>query len=95
MKLRREKEEKSKAPLIGALQKTEIIASKPNTAPLIFPPSPLSPTERKVLTGVGIVIAMETFFPGFFDNLWQKIQDHWQHYDKSDRRPIIGLKRSH
>jgi hypothetical protein len=23
------------------------------------------------------------------------LQDHWQHYNKSDRRPMMGLKRFH
>jgi hypothetical protein len=93
MKLRREKEEKSQAPLSKALPTTENLASKPSTALLSFPPGPLSPTGKKVVIGIGSVIATETFFPGFFDKLWQKIQDHWHHYDKSDRRPIMGLKR--
>lgn len=77
-KLRREKEEKSKAPLSGVLPTTENIASKPSAAPLTFPTGPLSPTGKKVMTGLGIALVIETFFPGFFDRRWKEIKDHWQ-----------------
>jgi hypothetical protein len=94
-RLRREKEEKSQAPLSEASLTTENTVGKLSATSFSFPPGPLSPTGKKVAIGIGSVIATETFFPGSFDKLWQKIQDHWQHYDKSDRRPIMGLKRPH
>jgi hypothetical protein len=94
-RLRREKEEKSRAPLSGALPTTENIASKPSTSPLTFPPGPLSPTGKKVVTGIGISLVIEALFPGFFERRCQEIQGHWQHYNKSDKRPMMGLKRSH
>ncbi len=75
-KLRREKENKPRSPLSAALPTTENVASNPSTASFSFPPGPLSPTKKKVLTGVGIALAVETLFPGFFDKRWQEIQDH-------------------
>lgn len=77
-RLRREKANKSQPPSSAVLPITENITSNTNTAHLTFPPRPLSPTGKKVLTGLGIAIALETFFPGFFDKLWQEIKDHWQ-----------------
>ena len=77
-KLRREKEEKSQAPLSEALPATENKASKPSSAPLTFLPGPLSPTERKVVTGVDIFLVIEALFPGFFERRWKEIKDHWQ-----------------
>jgi hypothetical protein len=78
MKLRREKEEKSQAPLSEALPRTRNIATKPNTSPLTFPPGPLSPTGKKVLIGVGIALVTEALFPGFFERRWKEIKEHWQ-----------------
>jgi hypothetical protein len=95
MKLRREKEEKSQAPLSEALPTTVNLASKPSTAALSFPPGPLSPTAKKVVTVVGVFLVIEALLPGFFGRRCQEIQAHWQHYNKSDRRPMMGLKRSH
>lgn len=77
-KLRREKEEKSQAPLSRALPTTENIASRPSTAFFSFPPGPLSPTGKKVLTGAGIALVIEALSPGFFERRWQEIQDHWK-----------------
>ena len=77
-KLRRQKENKSQSPLSKELPTTENIANKPSTASLSFPRGPLSPAKKKVLTGIGIALVVETLFPGFFDKRWKEIQDHWQ-----------------
>ena len=80
-KLRREKENKPQSPLSTtntALLTTENVVSKLSTPYLSFPRGPLSSTEKKVITGVGIALAVETLFPGFFDKRWHEIQDHWQ-----------------
>jgi len=77
-RLRREKENQSQLPLNPIVPTTENIASKPRTASLSVPLGPLTPTEKKVLTGLGIALAVETLFPGFFDKRWQEIQDRWQ-----------------
>ncbi len=77
-RLRREKENKSQSPRNPIMTTTEYIASKPRTATLSFPPKPLSPTQKKVLIGLGIALAVETMCPGFFDKRWQEIQDRWQ-----------------
>ena len=80
-RLRREKENKPRSPLSTistASLTTENIVSKPSTASLSFPRGPLSSTEKKVITGVGIAMLVEAFSPGFFDKRWQEIQDRWQ-----------------
>jgi len=76
-KLRRKKENILQSPLSAGLPTTENIANKPSTASLSFPRGPLSSTEKKVLTGLGIALAAETLSPGFFERRWQEIQDHW------------------
>lgn len=77
-KLRREKENPSQSPMNPIMPTTENIVSKPRNTALSFPPGPLSPTQKKVLTSLGIALALETLFPGFFDKRWQEIQEHWQ-----------------
>ncbi len=77
-KLRREKENKSQSPLSAALPATENIVSNQSTASLSFPRGPLSSTEKKVITGVGIAMLVEALFPGFFDRRWQEIKDRWR-----------------
>jgi len=74
--LRRGKNQ-SRSSLSAALPTTEHIASKPSTTSIV-PLEPLSPTERKVFTGLLIALALETSFPGFFDKRWQEIQDLWR-----------------
>ncbi len=79
-KLRRERENQSPSLLSTtstALLKTENVANKPSTPSISFPRGPLTATEKKVLTGLGVTLAVETFFPGFFEKRWQEIQDHW------------------
>jgi hypothetical protein len=78
MKLRREKEKKSQAPLSGVLSTTENTAGKLSTALPTFPPGSLSPTGKKILIGVGIALVTEALFPGFFERRWKEIKDHWQ-----------------
>ena len=58
--------------------KTQEVVSEPNKATLSFPPEPLSPTGKKVLTGLGIGIIVEALSPGFFERRWQEIQEHWK-----------------
>jgi len=77
-KLRREKENYSQSHLNPIVPMAENIASKPRTAALSFPPRPLSPTQKKVLTGLVIALAIEALFPGFFERRWQEIQTHWR-----------------
>jgi len=77
-RLRREKENQSRSPLSSVLPATENLAIKPSNTSLSVPLGPLSPTEKKVLTGIGIALVVETLFPGFFDKRWKEIQDHWQ-----------------
>ena len=77
-KLRRQKGNKSQSPLNPALPITENIASNPSTASLSLPRGPLSSTEKKIITGIGIAMLVEALSPGFFDRRWQEIQDHWQ-----------------
>lgn len=93
-RLRREKETQSQAPLNPIVPTTKNTASKPSIASLSVPLEPLSPTEKKVLKGLGIALLVEALFPGFFDRRWKEIKGHWQHYNKSDRRPMMGLKKS-
>lgn len=81
-RLRRERDNKSQSlSLINktstALIKTENAVSKPSTPSLSFPRGPLSPKEKKILTGLGIALAVETFSPSFFERRWQEIQEHW------------------
>jgi len=76
-RLRREKENQSQSLLGAALPATENMVSNQSTVSLSFPRGPLSPTAKKVLTGLGIALAVEAMLPGFFDKRWQEIQDHW------------------
>jgi hypothetical protein len=77
-KLRREKGNQSRSPLSSVLPATENLASKPSNTSFSAPLKPLSPTEKKVLTGLGIASAVEALFPGFFERWWQEIQAHWR-----------------
>jgi len=77
-KLRQEREEKSQSLLSSVLPATENLASKPSNTSLSVPLGPLSPTDKKGLTCLGIVLAVETLSPGFFERRWQEIKDHWQ-----------------
>jgi len=77
-KLRREKENQSQSPLNPIMPTTENMASKPRTASLSVPLRPLTPTGKKVLTGLGMALAIETLFPGFLERRWQEIKDRWQ-----------------
>ncbi len=79
-KLRRENKNKPRSPLSTkstASFTTENIVSKPSTPSLSFPRGPLSSTEKKVIAGAGIAMAVEAFSPGFFEKRWQEIQEHW------------------
>ncbi len=77
-RLRQEKGNQSQAPLNSVLPTTENPASKPSTTSLSVPLGPLSSTEKKVIKGVGIAMLVEALSPGFFEKLWQEIQDHWR-----------------
>lgn len=77
-RLRREKENQSRSPLSSVLPATENLAIKPSNTSLSVPLGPLSPTEKKVLIGVGIASAIEALFPGFLERRWQEIQAHWR-----------------
>jgi len=77
-KLRREKENQPRSPLGFISPTTGNLASKPNNTSLSVPLGPLSPTGKKVLKGLGAVLAIEALFPGFFDRRWQEIQAHWR-----------------
>lgn len=77
-KLRRQKGNKSQSPLSPVLLAPENVVNKPSTASLSFPRGPLSSTEKKVLTGLGIALAAETLSPGFFERRWQEIKARWQ-----------------
>ena len=77
-RLRREKGNQSQSSLNPIVPTTEDIVSKPRTTALSLPLGPLSPAKKKVLTGIGIALVVETLFPGFFDKRWKEIQDHWQ-----------------
>ena len=77
-KLRREKQNQPRSPLSSVSPATENLASKPSNTSLSVPLGPLSPTEKKVLIGVGIALAIEALFPGFFERRWQEIQARWR-----------------
>ena len=77
-RFRREKENKSQSPSSAALPTTEILTSKSSAASLSLPRGPLSSTEKKVITGIGIAMLVEALSPGFFERRWQEIKDHWQ-----------------
>ncbi len=77
-KLRREKENQSLSPLNPIVPATQNLASDPRTTSILDYLEPLSPREKKVLTGLGIVSVIEAFYPGFFDRRWQRIKDHWK-----------------
>ena len=77
-KLRRQKENRSQYPLGAALPITENIASNPSTASILDYLEPLSPTGKKVVTGLGIVLVIEAFYPGFFDRRWEGIKNRWK-----------------
>jgi hypothetical protein len=66
-----------KPPLV-LLSPIENIDSKPSTVPFSFSLVPLSPTKKKVLTGLGIVACLETASPGFLERRWKEIKDHWK-----------------
>ncbi len=79
-KLRRERENKSQSLLITTstpLLKKENVVSELSTPSLSFPRGPLSSKEKKAIAGAGIAMAVEAFFPGFFERRWQEIQEHW------------------
>ena len=77
-KLRRKKENQLRPLLCLLPPATGNIASKPTNTSLSAPLGPLSPTGKKVLKGLGVGLAIEVSFPGFFDRRWQEIQDHWR-----------------
>ena len=89
-RLRREKQSQSRTPAVNTHQLINR-ESSPTTALLTYPSRPLSNTERKLITAAGITLLVLELFP----NLLGDIQRHWQHYNKSDRRPIMGLNRPH
>lgn len=77
-KLRREKENQSRSSTSSVFPGTENLASKPSNTSFSAPLGPLSPTGKKVLTGLGVALAVEALFPGFFERRWQEIQAHWR-----------------
>ncbi len=77
-KLRREKENRPRSPLNSLSPATGNIVSKPINTSLSSPIGPLSPTGKKVLKGLGVALAIEILFTGFFDRRWQEFQDHWR-----------------
>jgi hypothetical protein len=77
-RLRREKENKSQFLSSAALIKTENTASNTNTKTPILQTRPLSPTEKKVATGLVAALVVEELFPGFFEKRWQEIKEHWE-----------------
>lgn len=79
-KLRREKGNQSRSPLSSVLPATENLSSKPENTDLSFPPEPLSPTQRKLLTSLVIAWILEKLLPGFFERRWREIQEHWQRF---------------
>lgn len=87
-RLRKERQSQSQTPAADAFQLINR-ESRPTTALPAYPPRPLSETEKKFIKGVGITLVVLELFP----NLWDDIQQHWQHYNKSDRRPIMGLRK--
>jgi len=76
-RLRREKGNQSQSPLNPIVPATENIVSKPSNTSLSVPLGPLSPKEKKVITGLGIAMLVEASSPGFFERRWQEIKDHW------------------
>lgn len=77
-KLRREKENQSPSPLNPIVPATQNLASDPGPTSILDYLEPLSPREKKVLTGLGIALVIEAFYPGFFDRRWQRIKDRWR-----------------
>jgi hypothetical protein len=51
----------------SVLPATENLASKSSNTSLSVPIGLLSPTEKKVLKGLGIALVVEALFPGFFE----------------------------
>lgn len=89
-RLRREKQSQSQTPAVDTPQPINR-ESRPYTALPAYPPRPLSKTVKDLIVAGGITLLVLEFFP----NLWDDIQRHWQQYNKSGRRPIMGLKKSH
>ena len=77
-KLRREKGNQSLSPLNPIVPATQNLASDPRTTSIPAYLGPLSPTGKKVVTGLGIALVIEAMYPGFFERRWREIQDHWQ-----------------
>lgn len=77
-KLRREKENQSLSPLNPIVPTTQSLTSDHRTTSIPAHLGPLSPTGKKVVTGLVIALVLEALFPGFFDKRWQEIKDHWR-----------------
>ena len=65
--------------------------SHPSTTLPIYPPRPLSKTEKKVIVGSLTTLVVLEALPNLLDNIWC----HLQQPNNSSKRPIMGLKRSH
>jgi len=77
-RLRREKESQSLSPLNPIVPATQNRASDPRTTSIPAYLGPLSPTGKKVVTGLGIALVIEAMYPGFLDKRWKEIQHHWK-----------------
>ncbi|MBA7565915.1 hypothetical protein ES708_07601 [subsurface metagenome] len=89
-RLRKEKQNQSRTPAVDALQPINR-ESHPTTASPAYPLRPLSKTEKKLIQGGIVTLLVLELFP----NLWDDIQRHWQQPNKSGKRPMMGLKKSH
>ena len=89
-RLRKEKQSQSQTPAADTQQLINR-ESRPSTALPAYPPRTLSKTEKKVIVG-GLItlLVLQAFL-----NLLDDIRRHWQQPNKSGRRPMIGLKKSH
>jgi len=90
-KLRRERENQAqplalvnKSSTTSTITENAVSQSKPPS--LSLPPAPLSPAVKKVVIGVVTAAIVDTWFPSFFPNLINSLQNGNEYYQEKKRR---------